>query len=85
MNAMTELPNIGPVLAEELCKIGVETPEQLRAMGAKEVWQRIRIQLDPGACLHKLQALEGAVEGIPKRTLSAEKRAELNEFFKNRR
>ena len=30
MNRLTDLPNIGPVLAANLRKIGVETPEQLR-------------------------------------------------------
>ena len=32
MNRLTDLPNIGPVLAANLRKIGVEKPEQLRAL-----------------------------------------------------
>lgn len=82
MSELTNLPNIGPVAAESLKKVGVETPEQLRAMGAEEAWLRIRLRVDSGACLHMLQGLEGAVEGIPKKELSKEKKAALNAFFK---
>lgn len=60
---LTELPNIGPMIAEDLKKSGVETAEQLRALGAEEAWLLIRTQVDTGACLHELSALEGAVEG----------------------
>lgn len=78
---MDQLPNVGPVLAENLRKIGVDTPEQLRELGAKEAWLRIRLQVDDGACLHMLQGLEGAVEGVRKTQLSPEKKEELRVFF----
>ena len=61
---LTDLPNIDPVLADNLRKIGVDTPEELRAMGAEEAWLRIRAQVDESACLHQLQALAGAAEGV---------------------
>ena len=41
---LTDLPNIGPVLAENLRAVGVETPEQLRELGAREAFFRIRVQ-----------------------------------------
>ncbi len=78
---LTELPNIGPVLAENLAKIGVKTPEELRKMGAEGAWLAIRAQVDPGACLHQLQALAGAVDGVPKKELSPERKAALKFFF----
>ena len=65
MASLKDMPNIGPVAAEALEKVGIETPEQLREVGAKEAWLRIRAQVDPVACLHLLQGLEAAVEGIP--------------------
>ena len=46
-----------------------------------EALRRIRVQVDPGACLNQLQALEGAIEGIPKKELAAAKREELRAFF----
>lgn len=78
---LKELPNIGPVLADNLRKIGVDTPEALREMGAEGAWVSIRTQVDPGACLHQLQALAGAVAGVPKKELSPERKAELKRFF----
>lgn len=78
---LKELPNIGPVLADNLRKIGVDTPEALREMGAEGAWLSIRTQVDPGACLHQLQALAGAVAGVPKKELSPERKAKLKQFF----
>lgn len=78
---LLQLPNIGPVLAHNLRSIGIETPEDLRAVGPKEAWLQIRLCIDPGACLHQLQALAGAAMGIPKAELSPEQRAELKHFF----
>ncbi len=78
---LTDLPNIGPVLADNLRKIGVETSEALREIGAEGAWLSIRGQVDPGACLHQLQALAGAVEGVPEKELPKERKAELKAFF----
>jgi len=78
---LTDLPNIGPVLADNLQRIGVKTPEALREMGPEEAWLRIRLQVDDGACLHQLQALAGAAAGIPKKDLPPERKTELKAFF----
>lgn len=80
---LTELPNIGPVLAGNLRKTGIETPEELRKVGTYDAFLRIRTQVDSTACLHQLEAIEGAVEGVKKSTLSPEKKAELRTFHKN--
>lgn len=78
---LTDLPNIGPKLAENLCRVGVTTPEQLRELGARESFLRIHAQVDPTACFHQLTALAGAEDGIPKKALSQEKKAALRTFF----
>ena len=77
---LTDLPNIGPVLAENLRQIGVETPEALREVGA-EAFLRIRRSVDSGACLHQLSALAGAELGLPKAALPPERKAALKAFF----
>lgn len=77
-----DLPNVGKVLGEYLTSIGIENPEQLRQLGSKETFIRIRLQKDPTACLHMLYGLQGAIEGIPDRYLSAETKQELRAFFK---
>ena len=78
---LTDLPNIGPVLAENLRRVGIDTPEELRAVGACQAWLRIRTRVDGGACLHQLTALAGAEAGIPKKDLPPERKAELRGFF----
>lgn len=82
MERLTDLPNIGPVLASNLERIGVATPEQLRALGAEKAFLLIRAQVDQEACLHQLEALAGAVEGVKKKELRAERKEELKAFFK---
>ena len=78
---LTDLPNVGPKLAENLRRVGLETPEDFRAAGAKEAFLRIRAQVDPTACFHQLTALAGAELGIPKKEICPEEKAELRAFF----
>jgi DNA transformation protein len=82
MNELAKLPNVGKVLEEHLLSVGVETPEQLREIGVKEAFIRIRNQRDPGACLHMLYGIQGAIEGIPDKMLSESAKQELRTFFK---
>ena len=78
---LTELPNIGPVLADNLRRIGITTAEELHSVGACEAWLRIRTRVDGGACFHQLTALAGAEAGIPKKELPPERKVELRAFF----
>ena len=82
--SLSSMPNIGPALEDLLNRAEVETPEALRAIGSREAWLRIR-GIDPSACLHMLQALEGAVRGIRKKDLPEAVKAGLREFFEERR
>lgn len=79
---LTDLPNVGKVLAANLAAVGITTPAELQEVGAKDAFLRIRAQVDPGACLHMLYGIEGAVEGIPDSRLSEETKAELKAFFR---
>lgn len=78
---LTDIPNIGSKLAENLCRVGLDTPEAFRAAGAQEAFLRIRAQVDSTACFHQLTALAGAELGIPKKAIAPEKKAELRAFF----
>ena len=79
MANLADLPNIGPHLAERLMEAGVEASEDLVALGAERAWLKVRT-IDPGACLHMLYALEGAVRGIPKKELDPARKQQLKEF-----
>ncbi|MGG3455085.1 TfoX/Sxy family protein [Paenibacillus rhizolycopersici] len=77
---LQDLPNISTVIARNLRQAGLETPDQLYAMGSKEAFVRIKLQ-DPTACLNMLYALEGAIRGIRWHQMDAEVKSELKAFF----
>ena len=82
MSALSDLPNVGKVLEDNLLKIGIETPEQLRNIGAEETFLRIRMQVDPGACIQMLYGIQGAIDGVPDKFLSAQVKERLRVFYK---
>jgi DNA transformation protein and related proteins len=77
---LRNLPNIGETLSILLQEAGINTPEELYEAGSARAFTRIKA-IDPEACLSKLCALEGAIEGIRWHHLSKEKKAELKQFF----
>ena len=77
---LQKLPNIGPELARLLDEVEVHDSEELRELGTKLVFLRLKAQ-DPTACFHKLTAIEGAVQGIKKSQISPERKAQLRQFF----
>lgn len=80
MGELAKMTNIGKVVAEQLEQVGIETPEKLREVGAKDAWLRIKA-IDDSACIHRLYAMEGAVRGVKKTELPQEVRAELKAFY----
>lgn len=80
MEKLSQMPNIGPVLEEQLMRVGIDTPEQLIKIGSRAAWLRIK-QIDASACIHRLYALEGAVQGIRKNLLPQEVKASLKAFY----
>lgn len=82
MGELANLPNLGKVTEGQLNQVGITTAEQLRAIGSKQAWLKIKA-IDDSACIHRLLAFEGAIEGIKKTELSKEKKEELREFYNN--
>lgn len=80
MGELSKLPNIGKAVEEQLNQVGIDTAEKLREIGAKAAWLEIQ-KVDESACIHRLMALEGAIEGKKKALLSDEKKAELKRFY----
>ncbi|HHV65700.1 MAG TPA: TfoX/Sxy family protein [Peptococcaceae bacterium] len=83
MGELAKLPNIGKVLEKTLNEIGIGiyTEEQLRQIGSKEAFVRIR-RNDPGACLRVLYSLQGAIDGIKDTVLPESTKVELKMFYK---
>ncbi|MGN0696784.1 MAG: TfoX/Sxy family protein [Oscillospiraceae bacterium] len=80
MGELSKLPNIGGTVEEQLNRAGIFTAEELRSAGAEAAWLKIQ-QIDSSACIHRLLALEGAIQGVKKTMLPDERKAELKEFY----
>lgn len=80
MGELSKLPNIGAVVEKQLNEVGIITCEQLKKAGSKQAWLNIKA-IDDSACIHRLYALDGAIQGIKKSQLSKEVKEELKEFY----
>lgn len=80
MAKLTDMPNIGKTMEEQLNRAGIETPGQLIETGSRQAWLLIQA-FDPSACYNRLCGLEGAVRGIRWHDLPAEVKADLKKFY----
>jgi DNA transformation protein and related proteins len=72
--------NIGKDTEAKLKQVGIHSVEDLISVGSRQAFLRLQT-LDPGACLSLLYGLDGAVEGVKSKDLSARRKLELIEFF----
>lgn len=61
-------------------QVGIYTEEDLKSIGAEQAWLKIQ-QIDESACIHRLLALEGAIQGVKKILLPEERKKELKKFY----
>jgi DNA transformation protein len=80
MGELSELPNIGRVVEEQLNQVGIYTYEQLKETGSRQAWLKIQ-GIDASACIHRLYALEAAIQLVNKKELSPDIKAQLKEFY----
>ncbi|NLM62778.1 MAG: TfoX/Sxy family protein [Mollicutes bacterium] len=80
MGNLSKLPNIGVELEKQLLNVGITTEEELRKIGSREAWLRI-LERDFSACLMRLCALEGAIQGVRWHYLDNEIKESLKEFY----
>ncbi len=81
MGELSKLPNIGDSLESQLNDVGIETFEQLKLVGSRGAWINIK-SIDSTACINRLLALEGAIQGVRWHYLSKVVKDELKEFYK---
>jgi DNA transformation protein and related proteins len=81
MKNLINQPNLGKELVKQLTQIGITSIEELVNMGSENAFIKIKT-IDESACINRLYALEGAVQGIRWHSLSKQRKAELLEFFK---
>ncbi|MDR0917163.1 MAG: TfoX/Sxy family protein [Oscillospiraceae bacterium] len=80
MGELTTLPNIAAKLDAQLAEVGITTIAQLTAVGSREAWLRI-LARDPSACLMRLSALEGAIQGVRWHYLDDTAKLSLKAFY----
>ena len=80
MGELSKLPNIGKTVEEQLNQVGINSVDELKSVGAKEAWLKIQ-KIDESACINRLMALEGAIQGVKKTMLPDEVNADLKEFY----
>ena len=80
MGELSKLPNIGKEVESQLNKVGIFTYDELKDIGAEQLWLKIQ-EIDTSACIHRLLALEGAIHGVKKIALPQERKAELKDFY----
>lgn len=77
---LINLPNVGKTRSELLKLAGINNAGQLRTTGTENVFVKL-MTIDKDACLSKLYAIEGAVQGIRWHSIDKTRKAELKQFF----
>ena len=80
MGELSKLPNIGKTIEEQLMQVGIDSVDKLKETGAKAAWLKIQ-SIDESACINRLMALEGAIQGVKKTLLPDEVKSDLKEFY----
>ena len=73
------LRNLGPLSREWLRAVGIESPEDLEAVGAVEAWRRVKERFPGRVTIVLLYGLEGALLGLPWNHLPPEVVERLND------
>ncbi|MEG0380005.1 MAG: TfoX/Sxy family DNA transformation protein [Eubacterium sp.] len=84
LNGITELHemlNIGLGFEKELKEVGIQTPDDLRRIGSKEAYRRLKEAGVQNLNINKLASLQGAIDNVKKYALSSESREDIEEFY----
>jgi hypothetical protein len=64
-DGVESLPNIGPITAVKLKKIGITTTDDFLKQDPYEIFETLRREVDPTLCRCALATIVGASEGKP--------------------
>lgn len=79
MSDLTAMKNIGREMSRKLTAVGIRSPEELAAAGAKDAFFRLKT-LYPNVCLVHLYVLEGAIRDVEYNRLPDGVREDLKAF-----
>jgi DNA transformation protein len=80
MGELSKLPNIGKEVERQLNEVGIFTYDELKTIGTEQAWLKIQ-EIDSSACIHRLLALEGAIQGMKKAALPQQRKMDLKDFY----
>ena len=78
---LTDRRGIGMTLSRKMKEAGVATPSSLKAIGAAEMWCRIKEQ-DPSFPAKWIYVFEAAINGISLKSIDIERRIQLKQALK---
>ena len=81
---LEKMRNLGPIIAGRLRTIGIETPDELRRLGAIEAYVRLKRAFPVETTHAQLYALHGAVNDVRWYVLPEEARAALRDAVARR-
>ena len=64
-DSLLSLPNMGPVTAAKLARIGIATKEEFLKRDPYAVFDELREKIDPTLCRCALAGIVGAKKGVP--------------------
>ena len=79
MSELSSLKNIGKEIERKLKSIGINSPKELKEIGSKDAWFRLKIKY-PEICLIHLYTLEGAISDTEYNHLSEKTKRDLKLF-----
>jgi DNA transformation protein len=79
MAALTTLKNVGPKTIGWMQEVGIETVEDLEALGAVEAYIKLKTAFPDKVTLNALWGLQGALLGIPWNQLPEEMKDDLRQ------
>ncbi|WP_461615191.1 TfoX/Sxy family protein [Clostridium sp. Marseille-QA1073] len=82
MDRLSKMPNIGKILEQKLIDAGVKDADELKAIGSKEAFIKIK-NIDDTSCYNMLCALEGTVQGVRWHNLPQDTKQDLKLFFQS--
>lgn len=83
MKSLSSLPNIGKELTKKLIFANILSPDELRFIGSRQAFMRIKTIFPEDTCINMLYALEGAVQDIRWHKLDQETKADLLDFYRS--
>ncbi len=81
MNQLSNLPNLGEVLAAKLQQAGINNELELKECGSENAFIKLATISKDDVCINMLYAIEGAIQGIRWHKLDKYRKEELKAFY----